>query len=90
MAVLRVRVTPRASKNEAVGLREGLLVVRLTAPPVEGAANRACQEFLAGFLGLKRAQVRLRGGEKSREKTFDLDGLNDEELVQLLSRLVKA
>jgi uncharacterized protein (TIGR00251 family) len=80
MADLRVRVQPRASRNEATAWRDGVLHVRLTAPPVEGAANAACRDFLAEFLGVKRAQVELIGGEKSREKRFRVSGLTFAEI----------
>lgn len=80
MAKLKVRVTPRGSKEEVIGWREDLLAIKLTAPPVEGAANKACVDFLAKVLGVKRAQVRLVSGEKSREKTFEIDGLDEAEI----------
>lgn len=86
---LRVHVQPRASRCEIVGWREEsqgresealpVLAVRLTAPPVEGAANRACRDFLAEALGVKRAQVTLLSGEKSREKRFHLEGITAEQ-----------
>jgi uncharacterized protein (TIGR00251 family) len=87
-AYLRVHVQPRASRNEVVGWREGALVVRLTAPPVEGAANRACQELLAEKLKLRRSEVQLVSGEKSREKRFRISGLTEAELSRRLAVLV--
>ena len=80
-----MRVQPRASRNEILGWREGVLSVRLTAPPVEGAANQACRALLAEALGLRRADVELLAGEKSREKRFRLTGITEEELRQRLS-----
>jgi uncharacterized protein len=80
MAELKVRVQPRASRSEVTGWRDGVLHVRLTAPPVEGAANAACREFLAQFLGVKRSQVELVAGEKAREKRFRVSGLTDAEI----------
>jgi uncharacterized protein (TIGR00251 family) len=90
MAVeLRVHVQPRASRSAIVGWREEsgqdelalpVLAVRLTAPPVEGAANRACRDFLAEVLGVKRVQVTLLSGERSREKRFRVEGISLEEL----------
>jgi uncharacterized protein (TIGR00251 family) len=77
---LRVHVQPRASRNEIAGWREGALVVRLTAPPVDGAANKACGEFLAEALGVKRSQVELISGQKSREKRFRITGVTPEAL----------
>ena len=88
-AELRVHVQPRASHSEVVGWREGSLAVRLTAPPVEGAANRACRDFLAETLGVKRADVELIGGEKSREKRFRIHGLDDAELKRRIDSLIE-
>jgi uncharacterized protein (TIGR00251 family) len=80
MADLRVRVQPRSSRNEVTGWKEGVLHVKLSAPPVEGAANAACREFLAEWLGVRRSQVELVSGEKSREKRFRVSGLTDAEI----------
>ena len=83
---LAIRVQPRASKNEIAGWKEGRLYVRLTAPPVEGGANKAAVEFLAERLGLKRHQVTLVSGEKSREKVVAVEGLNREEILTKLGK----
>lgn len=80
MSRLRVRVTPRGSREEVIGWRDDVLLVKLTAPPVEGAANRACIDFLAKVLGIKRSQINLVSGEKSRDKTFEIEGLDESEL----------
>jgi uncharacterized protein len=77
---LAVRVQPRASRSEVTGWRGETLLLRLTAPPVEGAANAACQEFVAELLGLKRANVELVAGEKSREKRLRVSGLTFEQI----------
>jgi len=85
---LRVHVQPRASRNEIVGWREDALAVRLAAPPVEGAANKACRDFLAESLSLRRADVELLSGERSREKRFRIHGLDDTELHTRLTTLL--
>ncbi|MBI3910841.1 MAG: DUF167 domain-containing protein [Armatimonadetes bacterium] len=72
---LPVRVQPRASKNEVLGWREGALAVRVTAPPVAGAANEAVRRLLADFLGVRLRQVTLVAGETAREKRFRVFGL---------------
>ena len=77
---LKVHVQPRASRNEISGWREDTLAVRLAAPPVEGAANRACRDFLAEVLGVRRPDVELLSGEKSREKRFRVAGLTEQVL----------
>jgi uncharacterized protein len=73
---LRVRVQPRASRDGLAGLREGALVVKLTAPPVDGEANAALLAFLAKRLGVPRAAVTLRHGARGRDKTLHIAGLD--------------
>lgn len=80
-----VRVVPRAQRNAVGGVRDGALVVRLTAPPVEGRANAALQDFLAEALGVRRNQVSIRTGEKSRTKIVRVDGIGPARLEPLLS-----
>ena len=75
-----MRVTPRGSRNEIIGWRGNILSVKLTAPPVEGAANKSCVEYLAEALGVKRSQVRLISGEKSREKLLEIEGLTESDV----------
>lgn len=76
-ARLRLHVTPRASRNEIVGWREDALAIRLTAPPVEGAANRACVELVAQILDISKSRIRVAAGHKSRDKTVEIEGLTD-------------
>lgn len=63
-----IRVTPRASANAVGGERDGALLVRVTAPPVDGKANDAAVELLAEALGLPRTAVRLERGAAARTK----------------------
>ncbi len=86
-ASLRVRINPRSSRNQVTGWADGVLHVKLTAPPVEGAANKAAVEFLADLLGVKKSQITLTSGKTSRDKTFEITGLSEDELNQRLSAL---
>jgi uncharacterized protein (TIGR00251 family) len=63
-----VRVQPRASWNETAGEREGAVRVRITAPPVEGAANKALAGFLAERLGVPKSAVEIVSGQTGRYK----------------------
>ena len=74
--ILRVRVQPRASKDALGGEREGALVVRLTAPPVEGAANEALARFLGKTLGVAPSAVRVVSGASGRNKVVSVAGLD--------------
>ena len=76
---LAVRLTPRAGRNGLDGVRldaEGraVLQIRLAAPPVEGAANKALIGFLADALKLRKSDVTIRSGETSRLKVLQLAG----------------
>ena len=74
-AVLNLRIVPRATKNAIQGEHGDALKIRLCAPPVDGAANAALVEFLAGAFSLPRARVQLLSGQTSRNKRVLLAGL---------------
>src|SRR6266542_3080333 len=73
---LSVRVQPRASRNEIAGMHGTALRIRLTAPPVDGAANDALISYLAGILGVARRSIRIVSGQSSRNKTLEIDGVS--------------
>ena len=81
---LKIRVQPRASRSEVVGWRDGVLSVRLTAPPVEGAANDALVLLLARTLGRGRADIHILRGLSGRKKTVRVAGAKR---ADLLSRI---
>ena len=83
--LLRVRVTPRARRNALDGIEGGVLAVRLAAPPVEGAANKALIAFLAEALGVSKSSVRVESGERSRHKRVRILGLSAEEVAGRLA-----
>ena len=79
-----VRVQPRASRDEIVGIQEDHLRVRLAAPPVEGQANAALVDVLAKRLGVRRSAVTIVSGETGRLKWVEVGWLAPEELVRRL------
>lgn len=83
---MRVRVTPRSSRNELLGLEEEVLRVKLQAPPVEGEANRALLELMARVLDVPRSSIVIVAGHRSRQKTLAIRGLSALEAVRRLSR----
>jgi uncharacterized protein (TIGR00251 family) len=82
---LKVRVQPRASRDALGGEREGALVVRLTAPPVEGAANEALVRLLGRALGVAPGAVRVVSGARGRSKVVAVAGLDATAVVQRLA-----
>lgn len=73
---LRVRVQPRASREALGGEREGALVVRLTAPPVEGAANQALTRLLGRALGVAPSAIQIVSGAAGRHKRVAVSGID--------------
>ena len=72
--ILRLRVQPKAAKDGVAGLHDGALKVRITAPPVEGAANKHLAKFLAKELGLPKSAVSVEKGDKGKDKSLRLAG----------------
>lgn len=77
-------IQPRASRNKVVGLQGGELKVALTAPPVDGAANKACCLFVAKLCSLPRGCVRIITGETSRHKRLLLEDADILEVTRLV------
>ena len=84
MGRLAVRVHPRARRDEIAGERGGSLLVRVTAPPVEGKANVAVCRLLARQLGVAPGRVAVVRGASSRDKLVEIDGLEPDQVRRLL------
>lgn len=79
----RVKIQPRASKNELAGWMEGLLKIRLTAPPVDGEANAACISFLADLFQVPKSAVTIVNGQTARIKTIEIKGIDTQKVQRL-------
>jgi uncharacterized protein (TIGR00251 family) len=73
---IKVRVVARARKTELAGIRDDELLVRLNAPPVDGAANEELVSFLAALLGVPRRSVIIVAGARSRHKRVRVAAIN--------------
>ena len=71
---LSIRVVPQAKRN-MVKQEEGVLKVYLTAPAIEGKANKALTEVLAKHFKVRRSQIQITKGLKSRDKTIIIEGI---------------
>ncbi len=74
--LLAVRVAPRAGRNAVEGVRNGRLLIRITAPPVDGRANEALRRLLAKALGVSAGRVTVAGGATSRDKLVRIEGIS--------------
>jgi uncharacterized protein (TIGR00251 family) len=85
-AELAVRVKAGSGPDRVLGLRDGVLQLRISAPPVDGRANRALCRLIARHLGVPPSTVQIARGRRSREKLIRLRGVDQEELEKLLER----
>lgn len=79
-----VRVVPRAGRSEVAGLRDGAVVIRLAAAPVDGAANAELIDVLARALRVPKRDVTLVSGERSRNKRVRIAGMNASHVLDRL------
>jgi uncharacterized protein (TIGR00251 family) len=77
---LRVRLQPRARRTEVVGERAGAVVIRVTAPPVDGRANEALCALVAERAGVPRRAVSVVRGASSRDKVVRVEGVDEAQL----------
>lgn len=84
-AQIMVRVTTRARHEELVGMRDGVLIARISAPPVDGRANRALCRLIARRAGVAPSKVTIVRGEHSRDKLVRVDGIGPLALREALS-----
>jgi len=84
-AVFSVRVKPGGKKNEVIGVHDGALKLSVTAQPIEGKANRAVTKFISQLLGIAPSRVSIVSGESSRTKRVKIEGLDAQEVNEILS-----
>jgi uncharacterized protein (TIGR00251 family) len=80
-----IRVVPRAARNGIDGVRDGRIVVRVTAPPVDGAATKAAVAVLAEALGVAPTAIQVVSGRTSRNKAVTIAGLGAADVFSKLA-----
>jgi uncharacterized protein (TIGR00251 family) len=83
-----IHVTPRASRVTITGFQEGVLKIKITALPVDGAANEACLKLLAKALKLKKSQMEILAGAKSRKKIVLVKDINKKDLEEKINNIL--
>jgi uncharacterized protein (TIGR00251 family) len=78
-------VHPNASRNEVTGFTDGVLHIRIAAPPVKGKANRELTAFLSKALGVSKGSLAIVKGHTSHNKVIAIDGLSQEDVINRLS-----
>lgn len=85
--ILSVYVQPRASKNQICGIQGEELKIRLTSPPVDGAANKLCREFVAKLFDVAKSSVEIISGETSRHKRLRVTGNHPGQFIRHISAI---
>ncbi len=87
----KIYVQPKASKNSIVGLHDDALKIRLTAPPVDGAANKLCIKYLSKVTGIPKSAFEIASGHTSRTKHIQIHCFDDspsrDEVIEKIKRM---
>jgi uncharacterized protein (TIGR00251 family) len=84
--VIRIKLLPKSSRNQVVGREGDHFKVKVTAPPVEGKANKALIDLLAKKLGVPKSHIEIISGKSSRLKSIRIDGLSIEEITRKVEK----
>ncbi|GCE47479.1 hypothetical protein EI42_01016 [Thermosporothrix hazakensis] len=85
---ISVRVIPRSGKN-SLEWEQGTIKARLTAPPVDGAANAALIDLLAQSLAVPKRSIQIVRGETGRQKTLEIEGVTLDEIQERIKNPLK-
>lgn len=84
-AKIPLRVYPNAVRDEVLGFTDGVLLVKVAAPPIKGKANDRLLAFLSRLLGVSKSRVSIIKGHTSRNKLIAIDGLSRDDIMKRLS-----
>lgn len=82
--LLKCWIQPRSSRNDVVGIHGDALKIALTAPPVDGKANKELLKFLAKYFSLSKSGIQITAGESSRSKTILINGMRKDNIIKKL------
>ena len=85
---LHVQIQPGSAQNKVIGYKDGVLKIKIAAPPVEGKANRKLVVFLSDILDIPKSHIVIKSGLTGKQKTLVFTGITASELTQRVQRLV--
>ncbi|MBT4511342.1 MAG: YggU family protein [Chloroflexi bacterium] len=86
-ARLIVQVQPNARRNEVIGFENGVLRIKVTAPPIKGKANKRLIEFLSEVLGVSKSRIEIEKGLTSKRKAIFVQGMTQSQVSECLGNL---
>ncbi len=87
--LISINVQPRSSKTEIIGIQDHALKIKLTSPPVEGAANSLLIKFISKELGIAKSRIKLKSGEKSRQKKIIIEEMSEKGFLEKMEGKIK-
>lgn len=85
-AKLAVQVQANARRNQLVGQKDGVLLVRIAAPPTEGKANRELARYLGDILGIAKSRVVIQKGARAKRKLVIIKELDQDQVMEIIDR----
>ena len=86
--IVRIKISPNASKNEIIRNDDGSVKIKITAQPIEGKANKALVEFLSKEFKIPKTSIEILKGDTSKEKTI-LFRTTDDEKISIIEKTLK-
>lgn len=88
-AKLAVQVQPNARRNQLLGQKNGVLQVRIAAPPTEGKANRELARYLGGILGIAKSRVVIQKGVRAKRKLIIVKELDQDRMMEIIDKAAR-
>lgn len=85
--VIKVKITPGSSKNKIDGVYNNALKINITAPPVEGKANKKCIDYLAKYFGVAKSKIEIISGQANKNKLIKIYDISQKEFLEKLEKM---
>jgi len=86
--IIKTKIIPGSSKNKIIGVYNDALKIAITAPPVEGKANKKCIAYLAKFFNVAKSKIEIISGQTSRNKLIKIYDIDQNKFLEKLEKIV--
>jgi len=81
--MLHIHVIPKSARNEIVGIHDDALKLKISAPQIEGRANAECIRFISDILSIRKNQISILSGHKSKKKNLMVEGMSVQQAISI-------
>ena len=85
--VIKIKIVPASSKNKIVGVYNNALKIAITAPPVEGKANKKCITYLAKYFDVAKSKIEIISGQTSKNKLIKIYDISQKEILEKIEKI---